>query len=120
VCVCVCDFFGIWFKFKDGHFCPAFSKTVKTMKKGEKAVFTVKPHYGFGEEGKRDYTFSRGYHVSVPPNATLQITLELLSLKMKVPFSKTVLKEGEGYERPNKGDVVKGKSSSIHSCYYMI
>lgn len=26
-----------------GHFCPALSKAVKTMKKAEKAVLTVKP-----------------------------------------------------------------------------
>jgi FK506-binding protein 4/5 len=101
--------FGIWFKVKDGHFCPAFSMAVKTMKKGEKAIFTVKPQYGFGVEGKRDYTYRRGYYFSVPSNATLQITLELLTFKMKVPFSKTVLKVGEGYELPNKGAVVKVK-----------
>lgn len=65
------DFFGIWLKVKDGHFCPQFSKAIKTMKKGEKAIFTVRRQYGFGEDGKRDYTFSRGYYVSVPPNATL-------------------------------------------------
>lgn len=82
---------------------------VKTMKKGEKAIFTVKPQYGFGVGGKRDYTYSRGYYFSVPSNATLQITLELLTFKMKVPFSKTVLKVGEGYELPNKGAVVKVK-----------
>jgi len=26
-----------------GHFCPALSKAVKTMKKGEKALLAVKP-----------------------------------------------------------------------------
>ncbi|KAK8565161.1 hypothetical protein V6N12_058735 [Hibiscus sabdariffa] len=83
------------FTFKDGHFCPALAKAVKTMKKGEKVLLIVKPQYGFGEKGKP----AAG---AVPPNATLQITLELISWK-------TVTEEGEGYERPNEGAVVKVK-----------
>ncbi|VAH31593.1 unnamed protein product [Triticum turgidum subsp. durum] len=34
---------GIEFAVKDGYFCPALSKAVKTMKKGEKVLLTVKP-----------------------------------------------------------------------------
>lgn len=128
-----------------GHFCPALSKAVKTMKKGEKVILTVKPQCkftgndyvtplfsiknlastldmyaflncvtdGFGEKGKP----AQGGEVAVPPNATLQITLELVSWKTvsEVTDDKKVIKkivnEGEGYERPNEGAVVKCKSS---------
>ena len=52
---------------------------------------------------------------AVPPNATLQITLELLSWKVVSNVTddkkvvKKILKEGEGYERPNEGAVVQGQ-----------
>ncbi|KAK8694147.1 hypothetical protein V6N13_071704 [Hibiscus sabdariffa] len=99
------------FTVKDGHFCPALAKAVKTMKKGEKVLLTVKPQYGFGEKGKP----AAGAEGAVPPNATLQITLELISWKTVTEVSddkkviKKILKEGEGYERPNEGAVVKVK-----------
>ncbi|OAY34838.1 peptidyl-prolyl cis-trans isomerase FKBP62 [Manihot esculenta] len=102
---------GVEFTVNEGHFCPALSKAVKTMKKGEKVLLTVKPQYGFGEKGKR----ATGNEVAVPPNATLQITLELISWKTVSEVTddkkviKKILKEGEGYERPNDGAVVKLK-----------
>nr|GMD88581.1 peptidyl-prolyl cis-trans isomerase FKBP65 [Ipomoea batatas] len=34
---------GVEFTVEDGYFCPALSKSVKTMKKGEKALLSVKP-----------------------------------------------------------------------------
>ncbi|KDP45275.1 hypothetical protein JCGZ_15140 [Jatropha curcas] len=102
---------GVEFTVKEGHFCPALSKAVKTMKKGEKVLLTVKPQYGFGEKGKP----ASGNEAAVPPNATLQITLELVSWKTVSEVTddkkviKKILKEGEGYERPNDGSVVKLK-----------
>ncbi|GMI66359.1 rotamase FKBP 1, FK506 BINDING PROTEIN 62 [Hibiscus trionum] len=99
------------FTVKDGHFCPALAKAVKTMKKGEKVLLTVKPQYGFGEKGRP----AAGAEGAVPPNATLQITLELISWKTVTEVTddnkviKKTLKEGEGYERPNEGAVVKVK-----------
>lgn len=66
---------------------------------------------GFGEKG-RPATGDEGY---VPPNATLQISLELVSWKTVSDISndqrilKKILKEGEGYERPNDGAAVHGK-----------
>ncbi|XP_071701193.1 peptidyl-prolyl cis-trans isomerase FKBP62-like [Rutidosis leptorrhynchoides] len=102
---------GVEFTVQDGHFCPALSKAVKTMKKGEKVVLTVKPQYGFGENGKQ----ASGNEVGVPPNATLLITLELVSWKTVSNVTsdkkvvKKILKEGEGYERPNEGAVVQVK-----------
>ncbi|KAG4940775.1 hypothetical protein JHK87_044646 [Glycine soja] len=98
---------GVEFTVNDGHFCPAFSKAVKTMKKGEKVLLTVKPQYGFGEKGKP----AHGDEGAVPPNATLQITLELVSWKTVSEVTddkkviKKILKEGEGYEHPNEGAI---------------
>lgn len=66
---------------------------------------------GFGEKGKP----ASGGEGAVPPNATLEITLELVSWKTVTEVTddkkviKKILKEGEGYERPNDGAVVKGK-----------
>ncbi|KAK9281012.1 hypothetical protein L1049_003904 [Liquidambar formosana] len=102
---------GVEFTVKEGCYCPALSKAVKTMKKGEKVLLTVKPQYGFGEKGKP----ASGQEGAVPPNASLQITLELVSWKTVTEITddkkviKKILKEGEGYERPNEGAVVKLK-----------
>ncbi|XP_074287261.1 70 kDa peptidyl-prolyl isomerase-like [Silene latifolia] len=102
---------GVEFTVSDGHFCPALSKAVKTMKKGEKVLLTVKPQYGFGPQGKP----ASADGAAVPPNATLLITLELVSWKIVSNLTddkkvvKKILKEGEGYDRPNEGAVVKLK-----------
>ncbi|XP_015886778.3 70 kDa peptidyl-prolyl isomerase [Ziziphus jujuba] len=102
---------GVEFTVGEGHFCPALAKAVKTMKKGQKVLLTVKPQYAFGETGRQ----AVGDEGAVPPNATLQITLELVSWKTVTDISKDkkvlkkTLKEGEGYERPNDGAVVQVK-----------
>ncbi|XP_011000006.1 PREDICTED: peptidyl-prolyl cis-trans isomerase FKBP62-like isoform X2 [Populus euphratica] len=102
---------GVEFTVGEGYFCPALAKAVKTMKKGEKVLLTVKPQYGFGEYGRT----AAGDEGAVPPNATLEIMLELLSWKtvsdvMKdKKVMKKILKEGEGYERPDDGTVVQVK-----------
>lgn len=99
---------GVEFTVKDGHFCPALSKAVKTMKKAEKALFTVKPEYGFGEKGTTVIS-------DVPPNATLLINLELVSWKTVSHVTndqkvvKKIIKEGEGYDRPKDGATVQLK-----------
>lgn len=102
------DDYGVEFTLNDGHFCPALSIAVKTMKIGEKVILTVKPQYGFGDKGKPAH-HDEG---SVPPNATLQIILEFVSWKegpKEGPFRKMVLKEGEGDDCPNEGALVKLK-----------
>lgn len=102
---------AVEFTVQDGHLCPALAKAVKTMKKGEKVLLTVKPQYGFGEKGKS----ASGDAAAVPPNASLQITLELVSWKTvsyvgdDKKIIKKILTEGEGYEKPNEGAVVKVK-----------
>ncbi|XP_020961292.1 peptidyl-prolyl cis-trans isomerase FKBP62-like [Arachis ipaensis] len=100
---------GVEFSIREGHYCPALSKAVKTMKKGEKVILTVKPQYGFGEKGKP----TDGDEGAVPQNATLQITLELVSWKTVSEVTddkkvvKKILSEGQGYERLNEEAVVK-------------
>lgn len=78
---------------------------------------------GFGEKGKP----ASGDEGAVPPNATLQITLELVSWKTVSEVTddkkviKKILKEGEGYERPNEGAVVKGGFHCWNgNCYLII
>lgn len=103
---------GVEFTVEDGYFCPALSKAVKTMKKGEKALLTVKPQYAFGEMGRAAATSEE---CDVPPNASLQINLELVSWKTVSEVTndrkvlKKTLKEGEGYQLPNDCAVVKVK-----------
>eukprot|EP00268_Persea_americana_P026861 TRINITY_DN263_c0_g2_i1.p1 TRINITY_DN263_c0_g2~~TRINITY_DN263_c0_g2_i1.p1 ORF type:complete len:577 (+),score=198.04 TRINITY_DN263_c0_g2_i1:428-2158(+) len=102
---------GVEFTVKDGFFCPALSKAVKTMKKGEKVLLTVKPQYGFGESGRP----ASGSEGAVPPNALLLVELELVSWKTVSEVTtdkkvmKKILQEGEGYEHPNDGAVVQVK-----------
>ncbi|KAH0469526.1 hypothetical protein IEQ34_001084 [Dendrobium chrysotoxum] len=99
------------FTVKDEFFCPALSKAVETMKKGEKVLLTVKPQYGFGEKGRP----SSGEEGVVAPNATLLIELEFISWKTVTEIGddkkvlKKILKERVGYKRPNDGAIVKVK-----------
>ncbi|MCO5602826.1 hypothetical protein L7F22_056965 [Adiantum nelumboides] len=102
---------GVEFYVKDGYFCPAISKAVTTMKKGEKVLLTVQPNYGFGEQG----IGPKGDFPAVPANAILTIELELVSWKSVETVTddkkvvKKVLKAGEGYEKPNDGTRAKVK-----------
>uniref|UniRef100_A0A2P2PIR3 peptidylprolyl isomerase n=1 Tax=Rhizophora mucronata TaxID=61149 RepID=A0A2P2PIR3_RHIMU len=102
---------GVEFVVEDGYFCPALAKAVKTMKKGEKVLLTVKPQYGFGEKGRPAVDNEE----AVPPNATIEIMLDLVSWKSVSDVTKDkkvvkkILQEGEGYERPNDGTVVQVK-----------
>ncbi|CAL9177526.1 unnamed protein product [Musa hybrid cultivar] len=102
---------GVEFTIKDGLFCPALAKAVKTMKRAEKVLLTVKPQYAFGEKGRP----ASGDEGAVPPNANLYVELELVSWKTVTQIGddkkiiKMILKEGEGYDRPNEGAVVTVK-----------
>lgn len=70
----------------------------------------------FGEDGRQ----ASGDEGAVPPSATLHIDLELVSWKTVTEIGndkkiiKKILKEGEGYERPNDGAVVKGEIFLSH------
>ncbi|CAL9098374.1 unnamed protein product [Musa textilis] len=102
---------GVEFTVKDGLFCPALAKAVKTMKRAEKVLLTVKPQYAFGEKGRP----ASGDEGALPPNANLYVELELVSWKTVTQIGedkkiiKKILKEGEGYDCPNEGAVVTVK-----------
>ncbi|GMY19703.1 70 kDa peptidyl-prolyl isomerase-like [Fagus crenata] len=99
---------GVEFNVSDGYLCPAVSKAVKTMRRGEKAELAVKFSYGLrqNKNGPMDID-------DVPPDSNLTIKLELVSWKsvIDVTGDKKVLKRitrvGEGFDRPNEGSVVK-------------
>eukprot|EP00850_Spirogloea_muscicola_P008586 SM000046S16367 [mRNA] locus=s46:281774:287440:+ [translate_table: standard] len=100
---------GQEFYVKDGHLFPGIARALKTMHKGEEVLLTVRSDYAFGEAGKE----ATDGGVAVPPNATIMVDLELVSWNVVEKITddgkvlKKVLKEGEGYEKPNDGAQVK-------------
>ncbi|KAM3282074.1 hypothetical protein P3S67_025719 [Capsicum chacoense] len=85
---------GTPFKFKlgEGQVIKGWDGGIKTMKKGEKALFTIPPKIAYGESGSPP---------TISPNATLQFEVELLSwISIKDIYKdggifKTILVEGE-------------------------
>ena len=79
------------------------------MKKGEKALLTIKSEYGYGENGSPP---------KIPPNATLQFEVELLSWNSVKDITaakdggiiKTVITEGDGWATPKDDDEVLGNA----------
>jgi FKBP-type peptidyl-prolyl cis-trans isomerase len=53
---------------------PSFENAIKSMKKGEKAVFTVAPKYGFGSDGNSSK--------NVPPNEYIKYEIELVDFEV--------------------------------------
>eukprot|EP01018_Ginkgo_biloba_P005598 Gb_00981 [translate_table: standard] len=82
---------GVKFYVKDRCFCPALSRAVKTINKGEKVILAMKPQYGFGEKGRE----AIGDEVAIPPNAMFNVDLELVSWKVvdEITDDKKVLKK---------------------------
>ncbi|PHU20675.1 70 kDa peptidyl-prolyl isomerase [Capsicum chinense] len=99
---------GVEFYVKDGHFCQALPKAIKTMKKGEKVNLIVQPQYAF-VDGDKDC--ANGVP-SIPPSSILSIDLELVSFKPVINLTgdlgvlKKILKEGEGTLTANEGAAV--------------
>ncbi|KAG6641122.1 hypothetical protein CIPAW_09G051100 [Carya illinoinensis] len=89
--------------------CPALSKAVKTMRRGEKAELAVKFSYGLRQNRNEATEIDNG----VPSDSNLSIELELLSWKSVVDVTgdkkvlKKIMKAGEGFDRPNEGSLVK-------------
>nr|GMD41860.1 70 kDa peptidyl-prolyl isomerase-like isoform X1 [Ipomoea batatas] len=99
---------GVEFSLTEGFLCPAMSKAVKTMRKGEIADISVKPFSLTNENTNTNSTIG-----SIPPTSNLSIHLELVSWKSVTDVMgdkrvlKTLIKAGEGYDRPNEGALVK-------------
>ncbi|GLT95653.1 hypothetical protein SLE2022_133210 [Rubroshorea leprosula] len=97
------------FHVSDDHQCPAVSKAVKTMRKGEKAELAVKFSYGFNPNKNRVVDLKGG----VLTDSNLKILLELVSWKSIIDVTgdnkvlKKITKAGEGVDRPNEGSLVK-------------
>lgn len=82
------------FKFTlgEGQVIKGWDEGVKTMKKGERATFTLKAEYAYGEAGSPP---------KIPPNSTLIFDIELLSWKAEDisadgdgSLTRTVVKKG--------------------------
>ncbi|KAL1813451.1 hypothetical protein ACET3Z_023516 [Daucus carota] len=100
---------GTEFCVSEGYLCPAMSKAVKTMRKGEKAELSVKFSYGCGETEKINSQIDSG----IPSYSNLIIDLELISWKSVTDVMgdkkvlKKIVRDGNGFDRPNDGSQAK-------------
>lgn len=96
---------GTPFKFKlgQGQVIKGWDAGIKTMKKGENALFTIPPDLAYGESGSPP---------TIPPNATLQFDVELLSWTSVKDICKdggilkNIITEGEKWDNPKDLDEV--------------
>jgi len=85
---------------------------VATMKRGEKAVFTIKSEYGYG---------SAGSPPKIPGDATLVFEIELfdfhgddISKDHDMGIVKRIKCNGDGYDQPNDGSQVEIEIKGLH------
>jgi len=94
------------FKLGQGKVIKGWDEGVATMKRGEKAVFTVRSDYGYGVDGSGD---------KIPSNATLVFEIELLRWNEREVttdggvFLKPLDQKGTGWRHPDRNDEVMVK-----------
>ncbi|KAL1823273.1 hypothetical protein ACET3Z_010051 [Daucus carota] len=99
---------GVEFYLNDGHFCPALSKAIKTMNRGEKVNLAVQPNYAYQLGSMNSDQNSH----AIPKNTVLSIDMELLSFKRVISVTtdskvmKKILKEGQGALTADEGALV--------------
>ncbi|KAG2726353.1 hypothetical protein I3760_01G108200 [Carya illinoinensis] len=79
---------GVEFNVGNGYFCLALSKSMKTMKKGEKVLLIVKPQYAFGESGRP----ASGDEGDVPPNTSPWKAVSDITKDKKVLWQEAIMK----------------------------
>lgn len=88
-----------------GEVIKGWDEGIATMRKCERAVFTIPPELGYGECGSPPL---------VPPNSTLVFDVELISwypirdVCGDGGIIKKIIREGEGWATPNEADEVFG------------
>jgi len=82
-----------------GQVIKGWDQGVKTMKKGEQAIFQMSSDYGYGENGSG---------AKIPGGASLEFDIELFDWTSKEDITngkkgilKEILSEGEGYKKPS-------------------
>lgn len=100
-----------------GQVIKGWDQGIKTMKKGENAIFTIPPELAYGESGSPP---------TIPPNAMLQFDVELLSWTSVKDICKDggifkkILKKGEKWENPKDLDEVLGTHASFSLLYMKV
>ncbi|XAR48435.1 Peptidylprolyl isomerase [Bertholletia excelsa] len=91
------------------HVIAGLDRAAATMKKGEQAILTINPEYGFGStEVKRDLAI-------VPPSSTIIYEVEMLDfIKEKAPWEMSNQERIEAAERKKEDGNVLFKNGKYH------
>lgn len=90
---------------------------VATMKKGEKAIFTIPPNLAYGELGSPPL---------IPPKSTFIFYIEMLSWTKIRDITgdggilKKITKEGEGWATPRQADQVLGNIDGVGEFFFFL